>query len=196
MSARILVFAGSVRSGSINVKLAQTLTDTLVTKGAEAEHISLNDYPMPIFNGDIDVPDNAMKLAERFSHCDGLVIVSPEYNSSLTPLLKNAIDWVSVTKNPDDESFGPYKHKICFLASCSPGAIGGLRGLYTLRTVMMNVGAEIITSQLAVGNAASAFSEQGGLAEPRLQSIMENGLDELLLAIKRVKAVPPGEINA
>lgn len=190
MSAKILVLAGSVRNGSINVKLAQALANATTDCGADVSHISLSDYELPLFNSDIEVPENARLLAKRFAENDGLVIVSPEYNASLTPLLKNALDWVSVTGSNTDNSFGPYKDKICFLASCSPGATGGLRGLYHLRAVLMNVGADIITPQLAVGNAGTAFDDDGKLTNSRLVSLMNEGLEELLVTIKRIKAVP------
>jgi len=192
MTAKILVLAGSIRSDSLNRKLAQTLTDALAQKGVDAENLSLTDYELPLFNADIDVPENAIALARRFITSDALVFVSPEYNASLTPLLKNTIDWVSVTRNEKGEGFGPYRGKICFLASCSPGATGGLRGLYHLRAVLMNVGAEILTLQLAIGNGATAFGDNGQLNEERLRDLMDKGLDDLVLAISRAKAVPQG----
>lgn len=192
MSAKILVFAGSTRTGSLNAKLAGILSDALKKKGADADHIDLTDYTLPLFNADLEMPENAMALAQRFAGCDGFAIVSPEYNASLTPLLKNTLDWVSVTRRDGDPGFEPYKDKVCFLASCSPGAIGGLRGLYHLRAVLMNVGAQILTTQLALGNGGTAFRDDGGLVEPRMVDLMEKGLDELLFTVKRIKAVPRG----
>ncbi|MEO1067281.1 MAG: NAD(P)H-dependent oxidoreductase [Pseudomonadota bacterium] len=191
MTPKILVFAGSTRKGSLNVKLAETLVAALEKKGAEVTHLHLEDYDLPVYNADIEMPDHANELARLFSDHDGLTLVSPEYNASLTPLMKNTLDWVSVTSNPDDESFGPYKAKPCFLAACSPGSTGGLRGLYHLRAVLMNVGAEILTSQLAVPNGGSAFAEEAGvLTNDRVNAIMHAGLDDLILAAKRAKAVP------
>lgn len=190
MTSKILVFAGSVRSGSINVKLAHVLASALKQRGAEVNHITLADYELPLFNGDIDIPDNAAALAELIASSDGLVVVSPEYNASLTPLLKNTLDWISVVRQAGNEGFGPYKDKVCFIAACSPGAVGGLRGLYHLRAVLMNVGAEIMTPQLAVGNGATAFDENARLSEERLNDLMNKGLDDFVLKIRQGQAVP------
>lgn len=187
MSEKVLVVAGSVRNGSVNVKLAQALTRALEARGANVTHLSLADYDLPIFNADIDVPDNAMALAKAIMHHDGLVIVSPEYNASLTPLLKNALDWVSVTKDEDGNGLAPCHHKTCFLTACSFGATGGLRGLYHLRAVLMNIGAEIITAQLAVGSAATAFDDKGDVVGDRIRELMQTGLDDFLHATRRAK---------
>lgn len=189
MSAKILVFAGSVRTGSYNVKLASILTKALTELGADAEHLSLADYDMPIFNGDLDIPESVKALALRISHCDGLVIVSPEYNSSIPPLLKNALDWVSITPPDATSGFGPYAGKVCFLAAASPGGLGGIRGLYHLRAVLMNVGAEILTRQLAVGNAGSAFDDDGNIRDERARDIMKKGLNDLLHRIATTKVM-------
>lgn len=188
MLAKILVFSGSTREGSLNLKLANALTMALSEKGAETTHLNLADYPLPVFNGDLEMPENAEALSALFCEADGLVISSPEYNSSLSPLLKNTIDWVSTTKTKSDQGFGPYVGKICFIAACSPGALGGIRGLYHLRSVLMNVGAEIITSQLAVGNGGAAFDEEGRLVDERHKSMMETGLASFLRTIEAMKS--------
>lgn len=190
MSFKIVLFAGSSRAGSKNVKLARAIEMALLEReGMETELLDLGAYDLPIFNGDLDVPEGVKELAAKFSDADALIIVSPEYNASPTPLLKNALDWVSVTDKGSDGSFGPYKGKPCFLAACSPGALGGIRGLYHLRAILMNVGAEILTSQLAVGGAATAFNDDGTLSQERPQSMLKTGLDDLTLAMKRNKAV-------
>lgn len=189
MSAKILVFAGSVRTGSFNVKLANTLTNALTEMGADAEHLSLADYDMPIFNADIEIPESVKVLALRISHCDGMVIVSPEYNSSIPPLLKNALDWVSITSSDATTGFGPYAGKVCFLAAASPGGLGGIRSLYHLRAVLMNVGAEILTKQLALGNAGTAFDSEGNILDERARDIMKTGLTDLLNTIASTKTI-------
>lgn len=189
MSAKILVFAGSVRAGSFNVKLANTLTNALTEMGADAEHLSLADYDMPIFNADIEIPESVKALALRMSHCDGMVIVSPEYNSSIPPLLKNALDWVSITQSDAMTGFGPYAGKVCFLAAASPGGLGGIRSLYHLRAVLMNVGAEIVTKQLALGNAGNAFDSEGNILDERARDIMKTGLIDLLNTIASTKTI-------
>lgn len=190
MSAKVIVFAGSIRDGSLNIKLADVLTNALTELGADATHICAKDYQLPLFNEDLEVPEKAIALAKLFEQSDGFVFVSPEYNASVTPLMKNTLDWVSVSGINSSHSFGPYKDKMCFIASCSPGKTGGLRGLYHLRAILMNVGAEIITPQLSVGEGATAFDENGTLKDPHLVSLMGKGLDELLFTIQRIKAVP------
>lgn len=189
MTAKLLIIPGSTRNGSVNDKLAETLVVALNASDASAEKVSLTDYPLPIFNADIDVPKQAVDLAKRFADVDGLVFVSPEYNASISPLLKNAIDWVSCSGISDGHGYGPYADKVCLLASASPGDGAGRRGLYHLRAVLMNVGAEIITPQVSVGHAGSAFDDQGGLTGEQAQKSIAKAVSELLLSIKRVKAV-------
>lgn len=189
MTPKILVFAGSTRAGSYNMKLADCVTDVLFEMGVDVTHLKLADYPLPVFNEDIEKPENAHLLAKLFSEADGLIIASPEYNSSLTPLLKNTLDWVSVIGG-EEGSFGPYKDKMCLLTAASPGGGGGLRGLYHLRSVLMNVGAEVITSQVAVPNAGSAFGDDGHLTEERVSNMLKGALSSLLLSVNRAKAVP------
>ncbi|MEP2942281.1 MAG: NAD(P)H-dependent oxidoreductase, partial [Hyphomicrobiales bacterium] len=121
MSAKILVFAGSMRDGSFNIKLADALTNALIELGAEVTHVCAKNYQLPIFNEDLEVPEKAIALAKLFEQSDGFVFVSPEYNASVTPLMKNTLDWVSVSGVSSSNSFGPYKDKMCFISSCSPG---------------------------------------------------------------------------
>lgn len=189
MTPKLLVIPGSTRIGSVNDKLANLFVSELNEHDLVAEKISLNDYPLPVLDTDIDVPQEAIDLANRFAEVDGLVFVSPEYNASITPLLKNAIDWVSISGVGKGNGYGPYVDKVCLLAAASPGEIGGLRGLYHLRAVLMNVGAEIITPQVCVGRAEEAFDENGQLRNERLQGFMKTALSELVIAIKRVKAI-------
>lgn len=189
MTAKLLVIPGSVRDGSFNDKLAEVLVADLNNRGATAKKVSLKDYPLPLFNADIDMPQEAVRLAEEFLEVDGLVFVSPEYNASISPLLKNAIDWVSTSGVGDGRGYGPFTDKICLIAAVSPGDGAGRRGLYHLRAVLMNVGAEIITPQITVGLAEAAFDDKGALINETAQKFADNAVSELLLSIKRVKAV-------
>lgn len=189
MTTKLLVIPGSTRIGSVNDKLANLFVSELNEHDLVAEKVSLTDYPLPVLNADIDVPQEAKDLATRFAEVDGLVFVSPEYNASITPLLKNTIDWVSISGVGEGNGYGPYVDKVCLLAAASPGEIGGLRGLYHLRAVLMNVGAEIITPQVCVGKAAEAFDDDGNLRNERLQGFMKTALSELVIAIQRVKAI-------
>lgn len=186
---KLLVIPGSTRKGSVNDKLAEVLVADLNNCDATAEKLSLDDYPLPIFNADIETPQEAIDLATQFANVDGLVFVSPEYNATISPLLKNAIDWVSTSGVGDGRGYGPFSDKVCLIASASPGDGAGRRGLYHLRAVLMNVGAEIITPQISVGLAGTAFDDEGTLINEAARKLADKAVSELLLSIKRVKAV-------
>jgi chromate reductase, NAD(P)H dehydrogenase (quinone) len=172
---RILVFAGSIRSGAFSARTADAAMKELAMQGADVTRISLVDYPLPIMDQDLEkekgVPENAVRLARLISGHDGLLIASPEYNASIPPLLKNAIDWVSRVRRV--EGFHPLAGKAAALCSSSDGKFAGMRGLYHLRAVLMACQMEVITPQCSVARAADAFDEDGGLREERLRRQME-----------------------
>lgn len=180
MPAKVLIVPGSVRTGSFNVALAQAANKVLAEQGAETTMISLGDYPLPLVDEDLKaqkgVPENAIKLARQFAAHDGLFIASPEYNSSIPPLLKNAIDWVSLV--PKD--IKPYAGLTIAIAAASNGALGGIRGLYHLRSVLMNVGAQIITEQPTISGAASAFGDDGLPTDERARRRLDHACRSLL----------------
>ncbi len=101
------------------------------------------------------------------------MLVAPEYNASLTPLMKNALDWVSVTNKDKNGTITPYKGKIFALASASPGGLGGIRGLSHLRDVLTNMSATVIAEQVAVGNAENAFNKMDELKDERASGLLE-----------------------
>ncbi len=184
MAAKVLIFSGSVRSGSFNTQLAKAAVKQLVESGAEVTEISLGDYPLPIFDEDLKVekglPENAIKLAKLFQAHDAAFIVCPEYNSSITPLLKNVLDWVSVTKSDGRNDLKPYPGLTVALGAASPGALGGIRGLYHVRSVLMNVGAQIITEQCSVSNAGSGFGDDGMPSNERQLGMLKSTCRALL----------------
>jgi NAD(P)H-dependent FMN reductase len=167
MKNKILVFAGSARKDSVNKKLARFAAKQLENQAGQVTFIDLADYPLPIYDGDqeaLEFPENAKKLHALFKSHQALLIAAPEYNSSVTPLLKNVIDWVS--RGFDQEpSMSAYKGKVAGLISASPGALGGLRGLVHLRSILGNIGVLVIPEQVALGNAFEAFNEQGDLKD-------------------------------
>lgn len=163
---KILVLSGSLRAGSYNEYLASAAARLLSLEGAEVTRISLGDYPLPIYDADLQaeaMPENAVKLAGQFSRHHGVFIASPEYNASVAPLLKNALDWMSRIKGGDGHGLGPFKALAAGLGSASPGKLGGIRGLYHLRAVLMDVGAQVITQQCSIGRAMGAFDDDGEL---------------------------------
>lgn len=178
MALKILSFAGSTRTGSFNARLAQAAAFQLAEAGAEVTQISLADYPLPIFdedlNNDDSRPENALKLARMFQAHDGAFIACPEYNSSITPLLKNTLDWVSVTKQDGNVKLNPYGGLVIGLGAASPGALGGIRGLYHVRSVLMNVGAQIVTEQCGISHAGNAFDDDGKLTDERQIGYLKN----------------------
>ncbi|KAG1650063.1 Quinone reductase [Nymphon striatum] len=177
-------YQGSIRNGSFNVKLAKSAMKNLAETGAEVTYISLSDYPLPIFDQDLiddkGLPENVIKLARLFQAHDGAFIACPEYNSSITPLLKNVLDWVSVAKVDGNIQLKPYPGLVVALGSASPGALGGIRGLYHVRSVLMNVGAQIVTEQCAISNAASAFDDEGMPKDERQLNMLNNVCRSLL----------------
>lgn len=174
---KILVFAGSLRVGAFSASTADAAMKELALQGADVTRISLGDYPLPIMDQDLEkdhgVPESALKLAQQLAAHDGLLIASPEYNASIPPLLKNAIDWVSRVRRDRGRPFKPFEGKVAGLCSSSDGNFAGMRGLYHLRAVLMACQVEVITPQLSVARASEAFDEDGQLREERLRHQLE-----------------------
>lgn len=170
MSVRILVIAGSTRTGAYSKKLAHAAVRSVEQAGGIATFVDLRDYPMPLYDGDLEaaagLPEQAIRLRELMKQHDALLVATPEYNSSIPAVLKNALDWLS-RPHAAEPNVSPYRNKVAGLLSSSPGALGGLRGLVHLRQILQNVGCTVITEQFALGNAGSAFAADGGLAEAR-----------------------------
>lgn len=168
---KILVIPGSNRSGSYNVSLAAAAAKEFALLGADVTRISLIDYPLPLYDEDLKlndgIPSNALKLAEMISVHDGIFFASPEYNASISPLLKNCIDWVSVVRSKNDKPWAPLKGMTIGLAAASPGSLGGVRGLNHLRDVLVTIGCQVISEQTLVPNAGKAFDEDGNIITER-----------------------------
>lgn len=146
--------------------------------------LDLADYPLPIYDGDHEetagVPQNAILLAQRIAAQDGLLLVSPEYNHSVTPLMKNAIDWTSRVRKVQGRPIQPFKGIVAGLASTSTGRFGGMRGLEALRIVMRALGAEVLTQQCTVASAAASFDEAGRLSDDVARTSLETLVEKLL----------------
>lgn len=181
--AKILVIPGSNRSGSYNVKLAAAAAKELALLGADVTRISLIDYPLPIYDDDLKtnegIEKNALKLAEMVSVHDGIFIASPEYNGSISPLLKNTIDWISIIRKKDDKPWAPLKNKVIGLGAASPGNLGGVRGLNHLRDVLVSIGCQVISEQTLVPTAGKAFGDDGALTAERAIKSLNNSCQSL-----------------
>jgi len=181
---KILIFAGSIRSGSYSQKLANAYAAELVNHECDFTRITLSDYDLPIIletpASEKEIPDNAVKLAKLLVAHDAVLIVTPEYNGSLPPLLKNAIDWISVAKDEGGKPLSPYRGKVCAIASSSPGMMGGIAALGHLREILVRLGMLVISEQLAVGGAASAFDDKERLTNERSASFLTGACRSLV----------------
>ena len=153
---KILAFSGSIRSDSFNSRLVGCAVRELDTLDCEITRINLADYPLPLYDGDLEadkgIPENAIKLARLLDASDGYFIACPEYNGSLSPLLKNTIDWVSRVSDDNGRALSPYRGKIGAIAAASPGGMGGISMLYHLRQILTRLGVLVVCEQVAVGN--------------------------------------------
>jgi chromate reductase len=174
---KILVFAGSIRTGAYSGRTADVAQRELALQGAEVTRISLADYPLPILNGDLErekgVPDSAVKLGRLIAAHDGLLIATPEYNGSLPPLLKNTIDWVSLVRKDGGRPVRPLAGKIAGLCSSSNGHFAGIRCINHLRAVLVRCQMEVVTPECSVPEGGNAFDEDGNFRDERLHKSME-----------------------
>src|SRR5882757_912250 len=182
---KILVLPGSSRSGSHNVKLAALAAKELTLIDADVTRISLQDYPLPIYDGDLeaksDPPPNAVKLKQMIMAHHGVFIASPEYNASVTPLLKNTIDWVSRVRERGDPAYAAFKGRVFAISAASPTNTGGLRSLMALRQILeLGCGALVIPEQVAVQNAEQAFDDMDNIIDVRTANLFRTQLARLV----------------
>jgi len=180
---KILAFAGSTRIDSYNKKLVKIAAAGAKAAGAEVTYIDLRDLPLPLFDEDLEaqegLPANARTFKDLMISHQGLLIASPEYNSSLTAVLKNAIDWASRPADPNEEPLAAFTGKVATIMSASPGALGGLRGLVHLRSILENIKVLVLPDQIAVPKAYEAFNADGTLKDAKRQESIEKLGDSL-----------------
>lgn len=186
---KILAFAGSTRRESFNKKLVKVAAEAARQAGAEVTYLDLKDYPLPVYDGDLEteqgIPENAVKLKKIFLEHQGLLMSCPEYNSSISGVLKNTIDWMSRTV-PGEKEFAPFLNKVAAILSASPGGLGGLRGLVVVRMLLQNIQVMVIPGQLAVSRAHEAFQTDGTLKDAKQQASVERITQELVRILKRL----------
>ncbi len=167
---KILAFAGSSRIDSFNKKLVKVAGEGARKVGAEVTYIDFLDYPMPLFNQDLEKQEGLPQKVLEFKHLlrehQGFLISCPEYNGSITPLLKNAIDWAS-RPELNEEPLSCFKGKVAALLATSPGGLGGIRGLVHVRAILEGIGVIVIPEQKAIPNAYQAFDESGQLKDEK-----------------------------
>jgi chromate reductase, NAD(P)H dehydrogenase (quinone) len=172
-AVKILAFAGSARKDSCNKKLVKIAVEGARAAGAEVTYLDFRDLPLPLYDGDLEdtegLPANVLQLKALMKEHQGFLISCPEYNSSITPLLKNAIDWAS-RPAPDEPSLACFTGKVAVLMSASPGGLGGLRGLVHVRSILGNIGVLVLPDQKAIASAYQAFDENGTLKDESQQS--------------------------
>jgi len=173
---KILAFAGSTREASYNKKLVKIAAEGAKAAGAEVTYVDLRDLPMPLYDEDLEakegIPENVRKFKELMKANQGLLIACPEYNSSITPVLKNAIDWAS-RPEPGEPGLACFTGKVAALMSASPGGLGGLRGLIHVRSILSSINVLVLPDQKAISSAFQAFDEEGRLKDATQQAAVE-----------------------
>ncbi|MHC4136068.1 MAG: NADPH-dependent FMN reductase [Planctomycetota bacterium] len=176
MTPRVLAFAGSTRTESFNKKLVRVAAGGARDAGADVTVIDLRDYPLPLFDGDLEaehgLPEHAIRLKELFLAHQGLLIAAPEYNGSITAVLKNAIDWVSRPAE-GEKPLRCFHGKVAALMSASPGGLGGMRGLAAVRSILGGIRVLVLPQQVAVPRAHEAFDADGRLTDAKRQAAVE-----------------------
>jgi len=188
MSTRFLVMSASLRSGSLNTRLARLVADTMTEKGASVDFASMEEFEAPSFNSDVErlegLPGGADRFRQRLEATDAFVISSPEYNASLPGVLKNTIDWVS-RFSPQ-----PFNERQGLLLSASPSMGGGNRGLWSLRIPFEHLGARMYPEMFSLAQAHQAFGEDGRIKDEQLQSRLEATVGAFMDLVEAAKHYP------
>lgn len=188
---KILVIPGSLRTGSFNGRLASAVVKELALADVDATLISLGDYPLPIYDGDLEansgVPKVAMDLKRMIGAHHGVFVVTPEYNSSVPPLLKNAIDWVTRARTRNEALGQVFRDRAFAIGAASAGKFGGLRALMALRQILsLGCGATVIPKQMALSFADHAFDDMDRLKEPNDAELLRGTVRELIDVAQRM----------
>ena len=182
---RVLVFGASLRADSLNRRLASLARSVIESHGAEADHASMADFDCPSYDGDLEsasgIPEGAQRFRERLLAADAFIIASPEYNASMSGVMKNAIDWASRFRPQ------PFNAKQGMLLSASPSMAGGNRGLWALRVPLEHLGARLYPDMFSLAQAHEAFAGDGRLKDGKLQQRLEDTLSCFLDLVESSK---------
>ncbi|MGR4068587.1 NAD(P)H-dependent oxidoreductase [Halomonas sp. LR3S48] len=188
---RILVFAGSAREDSHNKRLARLAAERLDRVGGQATFVDLRDYPLPLYDGDLEsregLPASARSLQGLLAEHQGLLLASPEYNGFITPLMKNTLDWLS-RSDGERSGLALFADKLAAVVSASPGALGGMRSLALIRQLLGNLGVTVLPNPLAVPRAAQAFGESGELVDESQQQRLDALCQRLVTTLVKLQA--------
>jgi len=190
---KILAFAGSARAGSFNKQLVKIAAEGARIAGAETTYLDLHNLPLPLFDQDLvdreGLPENVLKLKALMKNHQGFLIACPEYNSSITPLLKNTIDWASRSE-PEEPPLALtcFKDKVAAIMATSPGGLGGLRGLVHVRAILESIGTIVLPDQKAIPNAYQAFDQNGKLKDEKQQAAIRNLGEKLTTLLAKLGA--------
>jgi chromate reductase, NAD(P)H dehydrogenase (quinone) len=187
---RLLFFAGSAREASYNKRLAQLARHIAGANGIEAVFADLKDYPMPIYHGDLEAgegpPIKAREFNALLAEYQGVFIATPEYNSSMPPLLKNTLDWVTRVRAKGESGLEVYKSRVFAISGASPGYYGAMRSLLHLRQMLeVGLGALVIPQQLALPRAGDAFDADGSLKDKAQQDLLKSVVEALAIAARK-----------
>jgi NAD(P)H-dependent FMN reductase len=189
MTPKILAFAGATRTQSWNKKLIRAGAEAARGAGAVVTLIDLRDFPMPLYDGDLEAAEGLPPQAREFRNLmiahDGFLIACPEYNSSITGVLKNALDWASRAQ-PNEPPVPAFRGKVAGLLAASPGALGGVRGLLTVRQVLTGLGTLVVPTQFALARAAEAFDADANLKDPAQRKAVEGVAGQLVSVTGRL----------
>jgi len=187
---KVLVLAGSTRKASFNKRLARLAAAAVRKAGGEATVLELEELKLPLYDGDLEeahgLPEGAKTLKAAMLAHDALLLACPEYNSSITAVLKNAIDWAS-RQAPGEGALACFQEKTALLVSASPGALGGLRGLVVVRMLLSSIGVTVLPDQLAVSKAHEAFDDAGALKDAKQQATLEKLSARLVSTVAKLK---------
>jgi len=187
---RLLFFAGSTREGSYNKRLARLAQHTAQANGVEGVFVDLRDYAMPLYSGDLEAEQGPPVAAREFKallgEYQGIFVASPEYNSSITPLLKNTLDWVTRVRGNGESGLEVYKSRVFAISGTSPGYYGAMRSLLHLRQILeVGIGATVIPQQMALPRAGDAFADDGSLKDKAQQGLIKDVVEALAIAARK-----------
>jgi NAD(P)H-dependent FMN reductase len=184
-TVRVLIFAASLRKASLNEKLIDLVEHVLREKGADVDHARMSDFDSRLYDDDtLGIPDGAHRFRDRLEAADAFMISAPEYNASMSGVLKNLIDWASRFRPQ------PFNGKQAFLLSASPSMAGGNRGLWALRVPLEHLGARVYPDMFSLAQAHTAFGDDGRIANAMLQKRLENTIGCFLELVEAAKHYP------